>query len=64
MTVAPYTYSIGGSDRAYSGCVMAGDGMYFLPWDSNQFRKYYKTGFNTFITTPRVGNPINRCGNG
>lgn len=41
MSVSPFTYSAGGSDRAFGTCVGGFDAMYLCPWDANQYRKYY-----------------------
>lgn len=41
MSIAPFEYTVGSSDRPYWGCVPGFDAMYLCPWDKNQFRKYY-----------------------
>lgn len=57
MSVAPYTYSVGGSDRPYWGCVAGFDAMYMCPWDLSQFRKYYgNVKIDRYFNGARVGN--------
>jgi hypothetical protein len=56
MSVAPYTYSVGGSDRAYGGCVPGFDAMYLTPWDANQYRRYYgNVGMSNYFNAARIG---------
>jgi hypothetical protein len=57
MSVAPYTYAVGGSDRAYGTCVQGFDAMFMCPWDANQYRKFYgNVGVNNYSNGARVGN--------
>jgi hypothetical protein len=57
MSVAPYTYAVGGSDRPYGTCVQSFDAMYMCPWDSGQYRKFYgNVGINNYSNGARVGN--------
>lgn len=56
MSVAPFTYSVGGSDRAYGTCVPGFDAMYLCPWDSNQYRKYYgNVKIDKYFNGARIG---------
>lgn len=57
VTVAPYSVSIGASDRAYWGCVQGFNAMYLCPWDAAQFRKYYgNVKIDRYSNGARVGN--------
>jgi hypothetical protein len=63
MSVAPYTYAVGGSDRAYGTCVAGFDAMYLCPWDANQYRRYYgNVGMSNYFNGARVGTPAANFG--
>ena len=57
MSIAPYTYSKGSTDRPFWSCVMNNGEMIMTPWDTSYFRRYYTNpNWSGYINEARVGN--------